>query len=145
MIMENAKEIRKKDERSAWIVVKALVSSGVAISIGGSSSSASGSEHKFSHALDKIATNPALHGEQCGIGTIMMTYLYGEDWQRIQDVLKGIGAPTNARDLGIKDEYIIEALTHAHKINPDRYTILGDSGLTYEAAERLAMITEVIE
>ncbi|MHC1610172.1 MAG: NAD(P)-dependent glycerol-1-phosphate dehydrogenase [Candidatus Methanospirareceae archaeon] len=145
MIMENAKEIRKQDEQSAWTVVKALVSSGVAINIAGSSAPASGSEHKFSHALDMIAERPALHGEQCGVGTIMMTYLYGENWQRIRDVLQEIGAPTTAEELGIKDEYIIEALTHAHRINPGRYTILGDSGLTYEAAERLARITQVIE
>ncbi len=144
MIIENAREIKKKDEQSAWTVVKALVSSGVAISIAGSSAPASGSEHKFSHALDMIAEKPALHGEQCGVGTIMMTHLYGENWQRIQKVLKEIGAPTTAKDLGIKDEYIVEALTSAHKINPGRYTILGDSGLTYEAAERLAVVTGVI-
>jgi glycerol-1-phosphate dehydrogenase [NAD(P)+] len=145
MAMENVKEIKKQDEQSAWAVVKGLVSSGVAISIAGSSAPASGSEHKFSHALDMIAERPALHGEQCGVGTIMMTHLYGENWQRIRDVLKEIGAPTTAKELGIKDEQIIEALTYAHKINPARYTILGDSGLTYEAAERLALVTHVIE
>jgi len=145
MIMENAKEIGKEEEKSVWTVVKALVSSGVAMSIAGSSAPASGSEHKFSHALDMIVEKPALHGEQCGVGTIMMTYLYGENWQRIRDVLKEIGAPTTAKELGIKDEYIIEALTSAHKINPRRYTILGDSGLTYEAAEKLALVTQVIE
>ena len=144
MVLENVKEIKRQDEQSAWMVVKALVSSGVAISIAGSSAPASGSEHKFSHALDMLAEKPALHGEQCGVGTIMMTYLYGENWQRIRDVLREIGAPTTAKELGIKDEEIIEALAYAHKINPQRYTILGDSGLTYEAAEKLAVITGVI-
>jgi glycerol-1-phosphate dehydrogenase [NAD(P)+] len=144
MIMEDVDVIRRRDELSAWTVVKALVSSGVAMSIAGSSAPASGSEHKFSHALNIIADKPALHGEQCGIGTIMMTYLYGENWQRIRDVLQKIGAPTTAKELGIKDEYIVEALTQAHKINPSRYTILGDLGLTYEAAERLALVTGVI-
>jgi len=86
-----------------------------------------------------------LHGEQCGIGTIMMAYLHGEDWQRIKNVLREIGAPTTAKEIGVPDEIIIEALTHAHKINPHRYTILGDSGLTREAAERLARITGVID
>ena len=145
MILENAAKIKKRDEKAAWTVVKALVSSGVAISIAGSSAPASGSEHKFSHALDMIADKPALHGEQCGVGTIMMSYLYGDDWQRIRDTLKEIGAPTTAKELGIKDEYIIEALTIAHKINPERYTILGESGLTKEAAVRLALATGVIE
>jgi glycerol-1-phosphate dehydrogenase [NAD(P)+] len=75
----------------------------------------------------------------------MMTHLYGENWQSIRDVLREIGAPTTAKELGIKNEQVIEALTYAHKINPQRYTILGDSGLTYEAAERLATVTNVIE
>ena len=145
MILENAAEIGKRGENATWTVVKALVSSGVAISIAGSSAPASGSEHKFSHALDMIADKPALHGEQCGVGTIMMSYLYGDDWQKIRDALKAIGAPTTAKELGIKDEYIIEALTTAHKINPERYTILGESGLTREAAVRLALATGVIE
>ncbi len=144
MILEKAKEIKKRDEKAAWTVVKALVSSGVAISIAGSSAPASGSEHKFSHALDMIADKPALHGEQCGVGTIMMSYLYGDNWQRIRDTLREIGAPTTAKELGIKDEHIIEALTTAHKINPERFTILGESGLTREAAERLAITTGVI-
>ena len=144
MMIQNAKAMRKNDERTAWTVVKALVSSGVAISIAGSSAPASGSEHKFSHALDMIADKPALHGEQCGVGTIMMTYLYGDDWQRIREVLKEVGAPTTAKDLGIKAEYIIDALTSAHTINPNRYTILGESGLTREAAEKLARDTGVI-
>jgi glycerol-1-phosphate dehydrogenase [NAD(P)+] len=39
---------------------------------------------------------------------------------------------------------VIRALTYAHKINPDRYTILGDNGLSHEAAENLAKITKVI-
>ena len=145
MILENAAEIGKRGENATWTVVKALVSSGVAISIAGSSAPASGSEHKFSHALDMIADKPALHGEQCGVGTIMMSYLYGDDWRKIRDALKAIGAPTTAKELGIKDEYIIEALTTAHKINPERYTILGESGLTREAAVRLALATGVIE
>ena len=32
----------------------------------------------------------------------------------------------------------------AHAIRPERYTILGESGLTWEAAEKLAKITGVI-
>ena len=144
MILESSKEIKPRLEESAWVVVKALVSSGVAISIAGSSAPASGAEHKFSHALDIIAPKPALHGEQCGVGTIMMSYLHGAAWKYVRDALRTVGAPTTAKELGIKSEYIIEALTQAHKINPERYTILGDTGLTYEAAERLATITGVI-
>jgi glycerol-1-phosphate dehydrogenase [NAD(P)+] len=144
LLIENAGSIKPRLEESAWFVAKALVSSGVAMSIAGSSRPASGSEHKFSHALDRIAKNPALHGEQCGVGTIMMMYLHGGDWERIRDALLAIGAPTTARSLGVTDDEIIGALVHAHEINKGRYTILGDEGLTHEAAEHLASITKVV-
>ncbi len=127
------------------IVVEALISSGVAMCIAGSSRPASGSEHLFSHALDLIAPKPALHGEQVGVGTIMMLYLYSDPmWRKVKKVLERIGAPTTAKELGIPKEIVIKALTIAHKIRP-RYTILGESGLTWEAAEKLAKVTGVID
>lgn len=143
VIIEYADSIKPDHETSARLVVKALVSNGVAMSIAGSSRPASGSEHMFSHALDRIAPKPALHGEQCGIGTIMMMYLHGGNWQEIRDALKMIGAPVTAEELGIDDKYIVEALLRAHSIRPERYTILG-SGLTPSAAEKVARITKVI-
>ncbi|MDY6779392.1 MAG: iron-containing alcohol dehydrogenase, partial [Halobacteria archaeon] len=130
-------------EESAWIVVKALVSSGVAMSIAGSSRPASGSEHKFSHALDRIDEERALHGEQCGVGTIMMMYLHGGDWERIRDALEAISAPTTAEELGFSRDEIIEALVNAKEIRPERYTIL--TGITEEAAENAAEATGVVE
>lgn len=143
-MLENSDMIKPGIEESAWYVAKALVSSGVAMSIAGSSRPASGAEHKFSHALDEIAEKPALHGEQCGVGAIMMMYLHGGDWNKIREALLNIGAPTTAKRLGVSDDEMIRALTYAHKINPQRYTILGDNGLSYEAAENLARITKVI-
>ena len=140
-----ASVIRRGDEESVRIVLEGLISSGIAMHIAGSSRPASGSEHLFSHALDLIAPKPALHGEQCGVGTIMMAYLHGKNWRKIKKALKKVGAPTTAKELGIDDYYIIKALTIAHKIRPERYTILGETGLTWEAAENLARKTGVIE
>ena len=136
--------IKEGLEESARIVVKSLFSSGMAISIANSSRPASGSEHLFSHALDRIAKKPALHGEQCGVGCIMMMELQGGDWRFIQSALKAVKAPINAEGLGVDPEEIIEALMLAPKIRPDRYTILGERGLTREAAVNLATRTEVI-
>jgi len=144
MIIKSADAIKEGLVESARIVVKALISSGIAISIAGTSRPASGSEHKFSHALDAIAPKPALHGEQCGVGTIMMMHLHGGDWKFIKNALSTLKAPTTAHELGIEPEYIIKALTIAHKIREERYTILGDRGLTREAAEKLAVQTGVI-
>lgn len=144
LVARNANLIREELTEGVKIVVEALISCGVAMSIAGSSRPCSGSEHLFSHALEIIAPNHGLHGERCGLGTIMMAYLHKLNWRKIRDTLKKIGAPTKAEDLGITSDQVIEALTIAHKIRPERYTILGEKGLTKEAAKNLAKITGVI-
>ena len=73
----------------------------------------------------------------------MIMYLHGGNWQQIRDALRMIGAPVTARELGIPDQYIIEALVRAAEIRPERYTILG-TGLTVDAAENVARITGVV-
>jgi glycerol-1-phosphate dehydrogenase [NAD(P)+] len=75
----------------------------------------------------------------------MMMYLHGGDWLSIRNALVTIGAPVDAKGLGIEDIYIIQALTEAHKIRPERYTILGDTGITRDAALKVAKATHVIE
>ena len=143
-IIENAAAIKPNLEESVWVAIRPIIISGISMAVAGSSRPTSGSEHMFSHVLDRIAPGKALHGEQCGVGSIMMMYLHGGDWQRIRDALQLIGAPTSAEELGVTREQVIEALVHAHELRKDRYTILGDRGLTPDAAERLATITKVI-
>ncbi len=139
ILVKDAHLIKPHQEQSAWIVIKALVSSGVAMSIAGSSRPASGGEHKFSHALDILAPGKALHGESCGIGTIISMYLHGGDWRGIRESLKMIGAPTTPADLGIGDAVAVEALLMAKTIRPERFTIF-DMGLTRESAEKLVQM-----
>ncbi len=142
MLVGNAGSIKPGLEESAWVVVKALVSSGVAMSIADSSRPASGAEHLFSHQLDRIAPGAALHGHQVGVGSIITEYLHGGDWQGIRDALSTIGAPTTADGLGIDAETVVEALTTAHEIR-DRYTILGN-GMNRAAAFEAVETTKVI-
>jgi len=145
MLVENADSIKRNLEESSWIVVKALVSSGVAMSIAGSSRPASGAEHLFSHQLDRIAPGAALHGHQVGVGAVMTEYLHTGPqgrWRDVRDALAAIGAPTTAADLDIDRDTVIEALTTAHEIR-DRYTILGD-GMSEEAAIEAATVTGVV-
>ena len=114
------------------------------MSIAGSSRPCSGSEHLFSHALDMINCPHAMHGEQCGVGSILVAYLHNANWKRIKDALKQIGAPTTARELGVKDEEVVKALEMAAKIRPERYTILHKLKLNYEVCEKVARTTQVI-
>ena len=144
LLLEKAEDIRSGLEEAVWDAVKCMIVSGVAMSVAGTTRPASGAEHMFSHMLDMIAPGKALHGEQCGVGAIMMMYLHGGDWMRIRTALQKIGAPTSAKELGISNEKVIEALVTAHTIRKDRFTILGNLGLTHEAAEKIAMITKVI-
>jgi len=131
------------EESGLRVLAEALVSSGIAMAIAGSSRPASGSEHLFAHALQLLAPNKALHGEACGVGTIMMGKLHGLDWEALRYSLKLVGAPVNAKELHVSGIDVIRSLTIAHKIN-NRYTILGN-GLSFEEAERLARITKVLD
>jgi len=145
MLVDNAASIKPGLEESAWVVVKALVSSGVAMSIAGSSRPASGAEHLFSHQLDRIAPGAALHGHQVGVGAIITEYLHsGESgaWRSVRDALASIEAPTSAAELGVDPDDVVTALTTAHEIR-DRYTILG-SGISDAAAVEAATKTGVI-
>lgn len=144
LLLYKAEDIRSGLEEAVWQAVKCMITSGVAMSVADTTRPASGSEHMFSHVLDRIAPGKALHGEQCGVGAIMMMYLHGEDWEEIRNFLKTIGAPTTAKELRIPKKKIVEALLNAQKIRPERYTILGEQGLTYDAAKKLAKITDVI-
>lgn len=128
------------------ILVEALISSGVSMCIAGSSRPASGSEHLFAHALELLAPGKALHGEAVALGTIIMLYIYGDPlWKKIKQVAKKVGLPTTAKDLGIPDEIVISALTIAHTIRPERYTVLGEKGLPEEAAVKILRETGIIE
>ena len=144
LVTENANLIVQKENEGVRILLEALISCGVAMSIAGSSRPCSGSEHLFSHALDLINSNHAIHGEQCGVGSILTAFLHGSNWQKIKSTLKQIGAPTTAQELGVKEKDIVKALQMAAQIRPERYTILHKLNLNYDACETVARATGII-
>jgi glycerol-1-phosphate dehydrogenase [NAD(P)+] len=143
IVMENSAEFAKKG-LDARVIVEGLISAGVASCIAGSSRPCSGSEHLFSHALDKIAPGIGLHGEKCGIGSIMMAKLHKQNWKKIVKTLKDVGAPTTAKQIGLKPDVIIKALIMAQGLRPERYTILKEIEMTEKRAMNLAKSTKVI-
>ena len=144
-VAENAEIINPGSQEGLRVVLEAVVSCGVAMGIAGTSRPCSGSEHLFSHTLDMIAQKPAMHGEQCGVGAIMMGYLHDMDWRRIRNVLQRVGAPTTASEIGAEPKYIIRSLVQAREIRPERYTILDEKRLNHKSAEKTAKITGVID
>jgi len=143
IVMDNSGMYSKKG-LDARIIVEALISAGVASCIAGSSRPCSGAEHLFSHALDKIAPGKGLHGEKCGIGSIMMAKLQGQDWKKIVQTLKDVGAPVTAKQIGVKENEVIDALMMAQGLRPERYTILKEIEMTERKALNLAKSTNVI-
>ncbi len=142
-IINNASQIKPHIEESVWLVIKQIVFSGIAMSVAGSSRPASGSEHMFAHAVNTIKKGNGLHGELCGIGSIIAMYLHGADWVMIKNTLQTIGAPTTLDQVSLTEEDAIQALMMAHKTRPDRYTILGESGLSESAAREALHLTGV--
>jgi len=144
LVTENADAIVQKQDEGLRVLLEALISCGVAMSIAGSSRPCSGSEHLFSHALDLINSHHAMHGEQCGVGSILTSFLHGSNWQRIKSTLKQLGAPITACELGVKDMDVVKALQVAAQIRPERYTILHKLNLGFDACETVARATGII-
>lgn len=143
LVIEDANIISSHNKESVRVVVEALISSGVAAGIAGSSRPCSGSEHLFSHAMDIVAPGKGLHGERCGLGTIMMAKLHGMDYQSLRHSLKVMGLPTRSADIGATPEEIVKALVLAKEIRKERYTILEEVKLTEDSARTLAKETGI--
>lgn len=143
ILIENSAAFSKKG-LDVRVIVEALISAGVASCIAGSSRPCSGAEHLFSHALDRLAPGVGLHGEKCGIGAIMMAKLQDQDWKRIAETLRNVGAPTTAKKIGLKPKTLAKALMIAQELRPERYTILKEVDMTQRKAIALAKSTKVL-
>lgn len=144
LMVNNSERMGKANESAVRDLVEALISTGVAAGIAGSSRPCSGSEHLFSHALDVVAPGRGLHGEKCGIGTILAARMQGLDWRAVRRALKNVRAPTTAAEIGISSSEVVTALVQAAAIRPDRYTILSAKNLDVRSATALAKETGVI-
>lgn len=144
VVIEHSRKIGRFGRDSVRDLVEALISTGVAAGIAGSSRPCSGSEHLFSHYLDLLAPDSGLHGEKCGIGTIMMAKLHALDWRGVRSALVNVHAPVTASEIGVSDSAVIESLIRASSIRPDRYTILSRRKMTRSSAADLAVSTGVI-
>jgi len=142
LVENDIAKVASGKEEGVRLVVKALISSGVAMSIAGTSRPASGGEHKFSHWLDSNCETPALHGEQCGLGSIVTMYLHGGNWEKIRDTLKAVNAPITSSELGIDDGIVLNAFLNSKEIRPHRVTILDKSN--QKQIEEAALATGVV-
>jgi len=128
-IIKNSKGYNNSPESAVRLLIEALISCGYAMCIAGSSRPCSGSEHLFSHAIDRIfPKNTALHGEKCALGTLIMSFYHDKDYYRIMQTLLNLGLPTNAEEIKIPPKVLVDAVVNAHKMRR-RYTILNKLGI----------------
>lgn len=154
-IFDRADAIKSRTDAGIRSMAESLIKSGVGMTIWGSSRPASGAEHLWSHWLDHYAeenkTKFGLHGEQIGIGTIIMAKyheLYDPIWwgrerypnyqsDGILALLKRVGAPTDPSQIGIGRELAREAFLHAWEYRKERYTILHKRHPTRDDVEKI--------
>ncbi len=148
IVIRSADMIKNRDERGIRNLVEAIITSSISMSMVKSSRPASGSEHAFSHAMEAVLSDRnlphPLHGEQVGIGSILMSYHQGRDWKRIRDALRSVGAPTTSGELGIEPSIMVESLLKARDVR-ERHTILHEKPLAEETARELVLKTGVSE
>jgi glycerol-1-phosphate dehydrogenase [NAD(P)+] len=106
-------------------LAEALILSGVAMAIAGSSRPCSGACHEISHAIDALYPGTATHGEQVAVGALFASFLRGDDGaSQLDAAFRRHGVPRLPGDLGLSDEQFQNAVAHAPSTRPDRYTIL---------------------
>ena len=89
------------------------------------SAPASGSEHLFALACERLLDPPPLHGELVSLGVLIATYLQGGDYQAVAKTQKRLGLANNLAKIGIDQHIVIKALSKAAAIGKvkKRYTI----------------------
>jgi glycerol-1-phosphate dehydrogenase [NAD(P)+] len=108
------------------VLAEALVQSGLAMSVAGSSRPSSGGDHEIMHAIDHLFPETSNHGELAGLGALFATFLRGDDdlLDRLLTCLGRHGLARVPAEVGLDDEQFVEAVAYAPQTRPDRYTIL---------------------
>ena len=115
------------DDALLTALAEALVLSGIAMSVAGSTRPSSGACHEISHALDLLyPKRSAQHGEQVGLGAAFATHLRGDQAgaRLIAKSLARHGLPVTAKEIGFSEEEFTEAVHFAPQTRPGRFTIL---------------------
>ncbi|SDQ88292.1 iron-containing alcohol dehydrogenase family protein [Thermostaphylospora chromogena] len=108
------------------VLAEALILSGMAMVIAGSSRPSSGGDHEILHAVDQLYPGTSNHGELAGIGTAFCFYLR-QDERRLEQVVECLRRhqlPVTPDDVGLTEEQFTAAVMLAPSTRPGRYTIL---------------------
>lgn len=115
------------------MLAEALVLSGLAMSVAGTSQPCSGACHEISHAVDARYAAGGRHGEQVAVGALFASYLRNDGSAAPLDAaLRKHGVPRLPADIGLSTEQFCDVVAAAPATRPDRYTILEHMALGEE-------------
>lgn len=130
------------------VLAEALILSGLAMAVAGSSRPGSGGEHEIMHAINHLYPGTGSHGELAGVGTVFCTLLRGDTRQAclVSACLARHGLPRTPADLGMSCADFARAVRCAPDTRPGRYTILERLGLSEaEIAKRVDAYVKVVD
>ncbi len=112
------------------VIASALLMNGIAMEIAKSSRPASGSEHLISHAYDRVASEPTLHGIQVGVASYAVSYLQEFIHQDVKNALICSKFFDYVKEIPLNRAEFIEAIKLAPQIKENFYTILSERNAT---------------
>ena len=107
-------------------LAEALILSGLAMAVAGSSRPCSGGDHEILHAIDQLYPDVSNHGELAGVGALFCAFLRGDEKQQglIDSCLRRQQLPRLPGDISLTAEQFTAAVVHAPTTRPERFTIL---------------------
>jgi glycerol-1-phosphate dehydrogenase [NAD(P)+] len=126
------------------VLAEALILSGMAMTVAGSSRPCSGGDHEILHAIDQLYPGAGTHGELAGVGALFCAYLREDAGQAglVADCLARHNLPRSPADLGLSAAEFTKAVVCAPSTRPGRYTVLEHLRLT--EAEAGARVEEYV-
>jgi glycerol-1-phosphate dehydrogenase [NAD(P)+] len=114
------------DDGFVTVLAEALISSGLAMAVCGSSRPSSGGCHEIMHATDSLYPDTASHGELAGLGALFCTFLRGDErrFKQMSECLARHRLPRTPADVGLDADQFVRIVEFAPRTRPDRYTIL---------------------
>ena len=132
------------DEEFLTVLAEALVMSGMAMAVAGTSRPCSGACHEIVHAVDLLHPGLSNHGELAGLGALFATYLRGDEqrFDQMSDCLARHALPRTPAEIGLSEQQFTTAVLAAPGTRPDRYTVL--EHLDLNAAETAERVREYV-
>lgn len=157
--VQNADAIAERSTEGIRKLMNALIESGLAMQLFGQSHPASGAEHHLSHYWEmeylRLGRKQLLHGAKVGVACAIIARKYHElaagglfgklakgheeelrsgvqeipTADELQRLLCRVGGPHTADQLAIDDELLARSLREAHRVRPNRFTLLHASNL----------------